>query len=292
MTALRNITRDFAAQFRLRGSLFSRLLCVALYYAIYEGSRLVGSSQGDSRLRALRVLGRLGFSTRPAFVRTADGLAFELDVLAACWLVTEVLEERTYEQDPAFAPRPGWTVLDVGGHQGLFTVHAGRRVGPSGRVITLEPFPDNAARLRRNVARNGLSNVRVVQAAAADQEGDAELHLTSFVSGGQSLVFSGDAYDGAIKVPLKTVDGVLREFHIDRVDLVKIDVEGAGLLVLEGAAALLAGKPRLVMEVEGGEKEMSAVKRRLQALGYRVASSANILYAASELPDIRGDVLK
>lgn len=86
MQALRNIVEDLAFQFRLKGSLFSRLSCVSLYYALYVAARAWGATQAVSRLRALGILGRLGFSRRPAVVRTADGLIFELDIYAACCL--------------------------------------------------------------------------------------------------------------------------------------------------------------------------------------------------------------
>jgi FkbM family methyltransferase len=279
MGAFRNIASDFAYQFRLKGSLPARLACLLVYNAAYVASRLNGAAQGDSRLRALGAVGRLGFSKRPAFIRTAEGLSFELDVLAACHLVKEVLHDLTYEHDPSFRPRPGWTVVDVGAHQGLFTVHAAREVGPGGKVISFEAFPGNAERLRRNVASNGLRNVTVIGAAAAEKEGRAELHLTPLVSGGQSLVFDNAAYHGTITVPLKTVDGVLAELGAGRVDLVKIDVEGAAQRVLDGAPRLLAAKPRLVMEIEGADAELAAMRSRLEGLGYRVEAVSNILYA-------------
>ena len=280
MEALRNIARDFAYQFRLKGGLSARLLCVALYYGAYVAARLAGLSQGASRLRALGLTGRLGFSLRPVVVRVEEGLVFELDVLAACFVAKEVLHDLTYEHDPAFRPRPGWTVLDVGAHQGLFSVHAARLVGPQGRVISIEAFPGNAARLRGNIARNGLGNVVVGEAAAAEKEGRADLHINILVSGGQSLVYDNADYRGVVSVPLTTVDGRLAELGVGRVDLVKIDVEGAAHRVLDGAPRLLASRPRLVMEIEGGAAELNEMRDRLRGLGYVVNSVSNILYAA------------
>ncbi len=280
MEALRNITRDFVYQFRLKGGLGVRLLCVAVYYARYIAARLVRRPMGESRLAALGLIARLGFSTRTVVVRAEEGLSFELDIFVACFVLKEIIHDLTYEHDPAFRPRPGWTVLDVGAHQGLFTVRAAALVGPKGRVVSIEAFPRNAERLRGNIARNGLKNAVVIGAAAAEKEGEAELHLTDFVSGGQSLVFDGESYTGTITVPLKTADGILAELGVERVDLVKIDVEGAAHRVLDGAARLLASRPRLVMEIEGGEAEMAAMSGRLRALGYAVNAVANILYAA------------
>jgi len=279
MEALRNIAGDVSAQFRLSGALGVRLLCLCLYYARYVAARVLGATQDRARLGALGFVSGLGFSRRTARVRAADGLSFELDVWAACFLAKELLLDRTYEQLEAFRPRPGWTVLDVGAHQGLFAVSAARAVGPGGSVVAIEAFPDNAARLRRNVETNALRNVRVVEAAAADTDGRAALHVTALVSGGQSLVYDKEGYSGEIPVSLRTVDGILKELGVERVDLVKIDVEGAAQRVLDGAPRLLAGRPRLVMEVEGGAAEMGAMRSRLEGLGYVVREAGGLLFA-------------
>jgi FkbM family methyltransferase len=278
MRALRNIARELAYQFKLEGSLIPRLLCVSLYYAAYGAARLFGADRDAARRTALARIARLGFSSRAAHVRAADGTMLELDVYAACYLTKEVLEDRTYEEFPPYRPLPGWTVLDVGAHQGVFTVRAGRLVGPNGKVISIEVFPGNAARLRRNVESNHLKNVTVVESAAGGKDGTATLHVSPFVSGGQSLVYDQGGAT-SMDVKMRTVDGILKELNVERVDLVKIDVEGAAQQVLDGAPRLLAAKPRLVMEVEGGEAEMGAMRARLQGLGYSVLESGSLLFA-------------
>ncbi len=68
-------------------------------------------------------------------------------------------------------------VIDVGANVGYYALMAATRVGPSGRVIAYEPGPAPAARLRENVALNGLSNVTVVEAAVADRPGTLHLNL-------------------------------------------------------------------------------------------------------------------
>ena len=168
-------------------------------------------------------------------------------------------------------------MLDVGGHQGIFTILASRLVGPRGRVIAVEAFPDNARRLRANIERNNAGNVHLVEAAAAEKEGRAELHVNILVSGGQSLIFDNADYRGTITVPLKTVDGILQELGIAHVDLVKIDVEGAAQLVLDGAPGLLSSKPRLVMEIEGDQSQLPSMAARLRTAGYAVRAVGPIL---------------
>ncbi len=147
-------------------------------------------------------------------------------------------------------------------------------------MIAVEAFPDNARRLRANIERNNAGNVHLVEAAAAEKEGRAELHVNILVSGGQSLIFDNADYRGTITVPLKTVDGILQELGIAHVDLVKIDVEGAAQLVLDGAPGLLSSKPRLVMEIEGDQSQLPSMAARLRTAGYAVRAVGPILYAS------------
>ena len=120
----------------------------------------------------------------------------------------------------------------------------------------------------------------MVETAAAEKEGRADLHVSMLITGGQSLVYDSPGYRDVVSVPLKTLDSILAECGVERVDLVKIDVEGAAPRVLDGAPRLLASKPRLVMEVEGGESNVAAMSDRLRGLGYGVRAVENILYAS------------
>ena len=276
MKALANLARDVAAQFKRRGDLLKRLACVLGYWAVYTAGRLRGMTRVDARLSALDVLADLGSTQRTATVRW-DGFTAEFDVFSACFLTIEILDDGVYRR-PGFQPHPGGTVLDVGAHQGLFSLQAARAVGPSGRVLAIEPFPYNRALLERNLAANGLTWVSVVAAAADEREGESGLNVARRVTGGQSLVFASDA--GA-SVPVKTVtlDELLASRGIKAVDLLKIDVEGAWRRVFAGATKLLASRPRIVMEVEGGDAELEAAAVRLRELGYTTECAGSMVYA-------------
>jgi FkbM family methyltransferase len=129
--------------------------------------------------------------------------------------------------------RPGDTFVDVGAHIGLYSLFAASRVGPSGRVVAVEADPVNASRLRANVARNaGLSAlVEVVEAGVSDR--DEVLRLGLNTAGNRSgNSFLNDGPD-AVEVRCRPLAEILRAAGVDRVDAMKMDIEGFEYRVLE-----------------------------------------------------------
>jgi FkbM family methyltransferase len=164
---------------------------------------------------------------------------------------------------------PGDVVFDVGANIGLQTCPIAAAVGPDGMVIALEPLPDNVRRLRVNIDRNGLANVRVVEAAAARTDGRATLKLAQDPAFASLHPIDKYATAGELDVPVRSLDSLWQELGRPRVSLVKIDVEGAELDVIEGAAALLDEiHPALLVEADPGERA-ERVDARLAAIGYR-----------------------
>jgi FkbM family methyltransferase len=142
---------------------------------------------------------------------------------------------------------PGATVIDVGANIGYNTVYAARRVGPSGRVVAIEPAADNVAVLRENIAANNLPNVVVLPVAA----GRGHEERTLFLRGDHSAVNS--LFERSIYASVTGVEPVrvapLDDLVDADVDLVKIDVEGAEVEVLLGMTRLLQ-LPRIRLIVE------------------------------------------
>ena len=131
----------------------------------------------------------------------------------------------------------GATVVDVGANIGYFTVLSALLAGPTGRVIAFEPEPRNHAVLTDNVARNGLRQVMVVQAACADRVGQHELSINSSETGWHRLVAAGEVGRGKrVVVEVTTVDTIVGEAPVD---VVKIDVEGHEGAVVTGMAQTL-----------------------------------------------------
>jgi FkbM family methyltransferase len=143
---------------------------------------------------------------------------------------------------------PGMTVLDVGAHVGFYTLLMGDEVGPSGSVIAVEPFPENATNLRRNVGRNHLDQVTVLEVAASDRNVRSRLSVQPGRSGWGSLEI--DREGGHVEVSLLRLDHYLRERHIRRVGFIKIDVEGHELQVLRGLGEYLQPMDGPILMVE------------------------------------------
>lgn len=127
----------------------------------------------------------------------------------------------------------GSTVVDVGANIGFFSLRFGRWVGPTGRVVAIEPEARNIASLRRRVQRAGLSDViTCVQAVAADRSGQLRLALTPGHPGDHHLAETGKP------VQAVTLDELFAQ-DPRQVSLIKIDVQGAETMVIAGARRLL-----------------------------------------------------
>ncbi len=121
-----------------------------------------------------------------------------------------------------------FTFLDIGSNVGAYSVFVAKNAGPDARVIAVDPNAIVLDRLAFNAAANGLTNVRAVQAAIADVDGDMEFALEETNMGGSSLQLDREARGGKtiIKVPVRTLAGLVSEAGFDHVDAIKIDVEG------------------------------------------------------------------
>jgi FkbM family methyltransferase len=185
----------------------------------------------------------------------------------------------------------GMTVIDVGANMGLYSMIASRLVGESGHVIALEPSAREFQRLAFHVTLNDLQNIRCIQVAASDSSGDARLSIAGEWNAGHNTL--GKFFDPAVVtarvegVRTQTIDALVADLRLERVDLVKIDVEGHELKVLAGAVETLTRfRPRILIEVfedtlhrQGASVE--AVLALLEGYGYR-------LY---EFSDLNGDVV-
>jgi len=144
--------------------------------------------------------------------------------------------------------RPGMTFIDVGANMGDFTLQAARLVGPSGTVISIEPAPENHSYLQRSIELNGYANTQAFPIALSDREGCASLQILS-LSTAHTIDPLAPQYKGLPKVtvPTTTLDAVVAENRLDRVDMVKIDVQEWEIEVLRGAQHTLRANPQLVL---------------------------------------------
>jgi FkbM family methyltransferase len=149
--------------------------------------------------------------------------------------------------------RPGMTFVDAGANHGIYTVFAARRVGADGLVWAFEPSPRERGQLHFNLEMNGLT-ARVFSVALADVNGQAELTVSDPEHHGQSTLgaFANPELEvhGKELVEVRRLDDVVAENPLTRIDVMKLDVEGAELRLLRGAAGILERyRPVILLEV-------------------------------------------
>lgn len=135
-----------------------------------------------------------------------------------------------------YEPRPGDTVFDIGAGVGGEVRLLSRLVGPVGRVVSVEAHPRTAACLRRTVALNRLTNVSVLECAVVGAPGP--VHLADDPVAHIRNAVTTDAAAG-VQVAGRTLDEIIASLGVDRVDLLKMNIEGAELGVLDGARHVL-----------------------------------------------------
>ena len=180
--------------------------------------------------------------------------------------------------------RSGDTFWDVGANLGWTSLPAARIIGASGRIIAIEPSPANTAILKRHIALNQYENiVTVIEAAVCDRHsGSITFSLVDDgMSPCNSLMFSESVNGEAPKkirevtVPAISLDGLLAEQERCP-KLVKIDVEGAELMVLQGATKLLSSEsaPILLLAVHpfwlAKPEDCQEIVNLLTGWGYKI----------------------
>jgi FkbM family methyltransferase len=193
-----------------------------------------------------------------------------------------ILRDQYEMSEAAFMRRvlkPGDHALDIGAHIGFFSVQMAQVVGPHGSVTAFEPFDENAALLERSIEENRFGDrLRLFRAAVSRATGEADLSFATETlnSGGAFLI------TGAAPQPTGHVSRRVRLLALDALPLprpiafVKMDVEGAEPLVLEGAAKLLAAdRPVILSELHAQQlarvsaQSPEAFLAAMRGLGYR-----------------------
>ena len=146
--------------------------------------------------------------------------------------------------------KPGMAVIDVGAHVGYYSLLAARLVGSTGRVYSFEPEPSNHELLLGNIDRNEYRNIMAVRKAVSSSVGSTTLFLTALDNGRHSAYQHELPGRGITEVETTTIDAFLEDEGWPKIDLVKVDVEGAEKDVLRGMGLLLEKSPSLILIME------------------------------------------
>jgi FkbM family methyltransferase len=205
--------------------------------------------------------------------------------------IGEIFVQRPYEVSAAFIPREGDICIDVGANIGCVSL-LWRLTNKNGRIIAIEPHPVTFRRMLDNFSLNQIAAIESVEAAIGSHDGQIEILIDNDNNSMAKVVSASEVMPAfkdqrTTQVPCLTLDGLLADRGITRVDLLKIDVEGAEELCLEGARKTLKMSDKIILEYHSPQLRDSCA-RILTAHGFEHQIVGTLLFAKKpEGPDIR-----
>ena len=254
-------------------------------------------------------------ATRPMRSRLPNGCVIECDF--ADFIQRHIYFEGLWDAVEAFLftrlIEPGMTVIDAGANVGQFTMLAATAVGPRGSVHSFEPVERNFARLKANLEANRLTNVHPVRAALWNEDTELTIGLPADReakgNSGAWTIARQSAEAARLATPAMRLDTYAARAGLARVDLIKMDIQGAEPFAIAGARELLhAHHPAILMELYepclaamgSGGRELWEELRQFGYAAWRIDSSprrcgpianfngihyANVILHRGALPD-------
>jgi len=194
-------------------------------------------------------------------------------------MISEQFEDDCYEK--AHKLGTGETVIDIGANIGIFTVKAAKAVGETGKIVAIEPEESNLKLLKRNIEANNLNNVVIIPKGIWSEKTRLEFKLSSY-TGEHSLYEINNTYQTTIEIETDTLDNILNELGIKKVDFIKMDIEGAEVEAIKGMNETLA-KANLKIAGEhhivNGKSTYDIIAKELGAKGFKVNKESVLFYA-------------
>jgi FkbM family methyltransferase len=170
--------------------------------------------------------------------------------------------------------RPGAVFLDLGAHVGYYSLIAAKLVGAGGKVIAVEPDPKNYARLCRNIELNGFSQIAAINKGISDSRDVLRLYRdTTGNSGAHAFVTGGTPID-TVDVEVDTIDNIVQDMGLNRVDFVKVDIQGFEFRAF-ATSGVFRFKPTILTEVAHDELALAGssgfeYRKLLRNRGYEI----------------------
>lgn len=177
------------------------------------------------------------------------------------------------------------TSIDIGANIGLITMIMSK---VSGKVISFEPESENYRALEENVKLNQIRNVNQYQLALSDKDEETYFYINNKNEGGHTINKEQvgrfrDSFQEKRKIFVVKLDSFLKKKEFGKIDLIKIDVEGAELDVLNGAKeTIMKDKPLIIFEALD-EKELTKSRQFLKRLGYTIKDIGSSNYLAKPI---------
>jgi len=171
--------------------------------------------------------------------------------------------------------KEGDVFIDAGANVGSYTLIAAKQVGSTGRVFAFEPAGEIYNMLYENITLNGYQNVKAEKKALLDKNTTIDLFLANKINLGMSSIYHHDTESGGVeKVVAVRLDDYVNNQNINRIDLIKIDVEGSEMYALKGMQQTLEKhKPKILIELKEethlqSDHSINEIISYLNKLGY------------------------
>jgi FkbM family methyltransferase len=196
----------------------------------------------------------------------------------------EVYVRRIYED--YYKIKEGDVVIDIGAYIGLFTLKAAKAVGNKGIVIAIEPETDNLTFLARNLKRNHIRNVVIIKKGVWSSRGKQRFFLSN-ESVRHSFLNLGAA-NRFVETEVDTLDNILKELGIKKVNLIKMDIEGAEIEAYKGMKETLKHDELNLAfaayhKINGKEKTYKTVAPWLERDGFQIFTKQGFVYGKKAL---------
>lgn len=178
-------------------------------------------------------------------------------------------------------------IFDVGANIGYMSLLFSKFTGPEGKIFAFEPETNNFSMLQKNILLNNVNNIFSYKVACSENEEELKLYLSEGINKGQHTLLKVHQENEQFEI-VKTIklDDFFALNHLDRIDLIKIDVEGAELEVLKGMDSILTNyAPILVIEVVSSilakrnltAKDFCLFLKKYNYHPYKIRKSGNIV---------------
>ena len=202
---------------------------------------------GWTRMASDSYLGRkMAYVLRRLGLHSLDGAPVDIESLGAKMrlypdgnvcekrvLFTPQYFDATERELLASRLREGFTFIDIGANIGAYSLFVAARAGRGARILAVEPQPEIFARLAFNIAQNPFGTVKAVACALADKPGELTLFIDPTNRGESSVRILNSSAGTSVKVPAMTLLALVEGEGYERIDAMKLDVEGAEDLILE-----------------------------------------------------------
>lgn len=199
-----------------------------------------------------------------------------------------LMKDGVYEEEIVEIMReklvPGGVFYDVGANEGYFTCVAGKIVGPTGLVVSVEPQSRLFTVVEKNTQLNDLTNVNIVRTAVGKSEGSGEMFLSPDINTGSSGMMQVSKYRRSVEtVQITTLDKLTEKLGTAKIDLMKIDIESFEWEAVLGSKKLFQSQSvkNIVIEIHNQElarrgKCAGDIAEFLMSCGYSAAQRGEV----------------